>query len=284
MECEEPKRQLRQAQQKLKKVEQKVHDIRYRIEQEWAKAQRTAKAVYFQAAFACDSFYERIHTGIECIRDATTSTSEDKEMSVKERCYMINTYQRGVEAKRFKIEAQTKGHHIQTFGVQLPKSMESSHRTHESHDKATGEDIERDGPSKELVRKQKGGPEKLALENHKKSLVDEVDLSPASEETDDEIISIRREIEERDTICGKLGLDSDSRNDVDSSDGVDLEYWYRKQDLAARSSTAYVENKVVLKKEKPTKSWFGGGSSHEDTLDQIVTIWRKNLEQYHLTE
>lgn len=62
--------------------------------------------------------YERIREGLEWVQQSMVCSIE-KEPTMKERCVMVNEWNRGVFQKRLKIEAQTKGTPLLTYEPKL---------------------------------------------------------------------------------------------------------------------------------------------------------------------
>ncbi|KAG7367188.1 hypothetical protein IV203_029858 [Nitzschia inconspicua] len=59
-------------------------------------------------------------------------------------------------------------------------------------------------------------------------------------------------------------------------------YWHTKR-LTRKTWPGQIENEVIIRKKTKKSNCFGGDGQQE-TLDQLIGIFRKNLETYNLTE
>jgi hypothetical protein len=232
-----------------------------RTVEEWGKAQRTAKFIFQKAVNAYDNFYENVHSTIECVNKEVVTTKEDKEMSLKERCVMINEWNRGVCSKRYRIETHAKGTPIKLYEPKLPVQQDLPKVTTEPKHS-----------------RMKPTPERRAMMNYNRSLAD-VNLSPVME-GNDELSPPPRGHDERETLDSELGIEN--VDDMSLNSGV-IDDRYTKC-ISNKACPINVENEVIVKKEKQSKSFFESETSRDDTLDQIMNIWKKNLKGYQLAE
>jgi hypothetical protein len=69
-----------------------------------------------------DNVYDKINQGLEWVQQSVTTCSLNKEPTMRERCVMVNEWNRGVVRKRLKIEAQMKGTPLGTYEPKLHPS------------------------------------------------------------------------------------------------------------------------------------------------------------------
>ncbi|KAL3907574.1 MAG: hypothetical protein SGILL_008816 [Bacillariaceae sp.] len=115
-------RSMRKVKAKVKRMEQGVEDAKRSTSEEYGRFQRTMQFIWFKMSTTCDNFYERVHEGVQCVQETVTSTDDDKEKALKERCVMVNDWNTGVTSKRSMIEVQTRGNPMQTYEPRVPKS------------------------------------------------------------------------------------------------------------------------------------------------------------------
>ena len=262
----------------MEKAKQGCQDAIDKTVEELGKAQRTATFVFHKAVNACDNFYENVHSTIECVNKEVKTTKEDKEMSLKERCVMINEWNRGVYSKRYRIETHAKGTPIQSYEPKLPGRQ----------------DLPKDATEPKHSRI-KPTPERRAMVNYNRSLADD-NLSPIME-GNEELSPPPRDNDERKILDAELGIenhddmslwpletqdDDDGRNDVDS-EVIGDSYWYTKR-MSNKACPINVENEVIVKREKQSKSFFQMETPRDETIDRIMNIWKKNLKGHKLAE
>jgi hypothetical protein len=265
------KKVTRDVQQTVKAAKETLGYVKEIICEECSKVQRTAKVVVRQTASTCSTFSENLTAGVQCIKETTESTSETKEQNLKDKCVMINEWNRGVWRKRAKIEAQTKGSPMQAYEPKIPKRAEVAT---EGYRNSFGVPI-------------KLGPERLAMMNSR-ALLDDVELTPIMEWSE-EISLSRQRGEEREylgtTNNVAISLNSfeprdtyDSPDEGEQENRIRKEFWNR-QHMGALSHSTPVENEVVIKQQKISKR-----TSTDDTLDRLMSVWKTNMKGFHLNE
>lgn len=113
---------VRGLEKKRKQAEISLEDAQYTFWQECGKAQRTARVIFYKATTTCENFYETIHEGIRCIHDTVTTTDQDKEKALKERCVMVNDWNIGIMNKRCKLAARGRSATPQKFVTRISRN------------------------------------------------------------------------------------------------------------------------------------------------------------------
>lgn len=241
---QQAQRLMKDAKQKSKDVEMGFKDCQYNFRQEYQKAQRTVHVLFHQAATSCDNFYGSIHEGFQCMHDTVTSTDEDKEVALKNRCVMVNDWNTGVMQKQSRIEIHARGNPIQSYEPKLP-----------------------------------GKP---STTTSQRSLIDD-DLAALLDGCDE------RSLPDQDLIDIDLNIGTDTSDEDRDDDDDDIyenasssKYWYT-QKVTRKTWPGQIENEVFVTKP-PKKSGFFGDNGQQETLDQLIGVFRRNLEGYHLAE